>query len=267
VQSAAAAQDAVPAVKRKRPAAPRARRVDRAPASARVREEWRARIAAEYGSAAITQHLVLWLIQIGASPDVIAAGLRIVEDELEHSRLSHAVYADAGGSEPPQIDRGNLELARRGASLEMDVVRTVVRVFCLGETVAVPLFSHLRSACTVPSARAALDRVLKDEVRHRDFGWMTLDWLLTTGLASSIPAFLDAELPGMFAELERSYGTGNPAHEDDAAAGLTDAERAWGLAPPREYADILHRTFTRDYQPRFAARGIDATPAWAARTH
>ena len=47
-------------------------------ASDRVRAEWRNRIAAEYGSAAITQHFVLWLIQIGARPDLIHDGLRIV---------------------------------------------------------------------------------------------------------------------------------------------------------------------------------------------
>jgi hypothetical protein len=255
-------------VKRKKsPARPARKAAARAPASARVREEWRARIAAEYGSAAITSNLLLWLIQLGASPDVIDEGLRIVEDELAHSRLSHDVYTDAGGSEPPQIDRGSLELPRRAVPLELDVLRVVVRVFCLGETVAVPLFSHLRASCTVPSARAALDRVLRDEVRHRDFGWMSLDWLLTTPLAPSIPGLVEAELPQMFGELERSYGTGNPAYEDEATGRMADADRAWGLAPPREYADILHRTFTRDFQPRFAARGIDATPAWAARGH
>ena len=245
----------------KRKPAPR-----KVPASHRVREEWRARIAAEYGSAAITQHLVLWLIQVGASPDVIDAGLPIVEDELVHSRLSHEVYVAAGGTEPPHIDRGTLELARHEQlPLEVDVLRTVVRIFCLGETVAVPLFSHLRASCTVAPARAALDRILKDEVRHRDFGWLALDWLLTTPLAPHIPDLLERELPLMFGELERSYGTGNPAFDDAATAQMGDDERAWGLAPPREYADILHRTFTRDYQPRFAARGIDATPAWACR--
>ena len=267
LQPAAAAQDGLSAVTRKRavPKTARRRKPALPPASDRVRDEWRARIAAEYGSAAITQHLVLWMIQIGASPDVIDAGLRIVEDELVHSRMSHQVYVDAGGTQPPMIDRGTLELARRGhVALEQDVLRVVVRVFCLGETVAVPLFSHLRAGCTVPSARATLDRVLRDEVRHRDFGWLALDWLLTTELAPAIPALLDSELPGMFAELERSYGTGNPAFSD---ADLPAADRAWGLAPPHDYADILHRTFTRDYQPRFAARGIDATPSWAARTH
>jgi hypothetical protein len=238
----------------------------RAPSSQRVRDEWRARIAAEYGSAAITQHLVLWLIQLGASPEVIDKGLRIVEDELVHSRMSHEVYVDAGGTEPPIIDRDTLQLGRRAQlPLELDVLRTVVRVFCLGETVAVPLFSHLRASCTVPSARAALDRVLRDEVRHRDFGWMALDWLLTTPLGPQIPTIVEAELPRMFGDLEHSYGTGNPAHGDERCALMADSDRAWGLAPPAEYAEILHRTFTRDYQPRFAARGIDATPAWGAR--
>src|SRR5262245_7934803 len=78
----------------------------------RVREEWRARIAAEYTSAAITQQLVLWLIQAGAPPDLIDAGLAIVADELVHSRMSHEVYAAAGGSEPPAIDRTQLGLQR-----------------------------------------------------------------------------------------------------------------------------------------------------------
>ena len=143
----------------------------------RVREEWRARIAAEYTSAAITQQLVLWLIQAGAPPDLIDAGLAIVADELVHSRMSHEVYAAAGGTAPPAIDRTQLGLPRSPDPLERDILRTAVRVFCLGETVAVPLFSHLRAGCTEPLAKDALDRILRDEDRHRDFGWDLLDWL------------------------------------------------------------------------------------------
>src|SRR3954449_5948044 len=108
----------------------------------RVRDEWRARIAAEYTSAAITQHLVLWLIQAGAPPDLIDAGLAIVADELAHSRLSHDVYTAAGGTAPPVLVREHLGLPRRDPILELDLLSAIVRVFCLGETVAVPLFKH-----------------------------------------------------------------------------------------------------------------------------
>jgi len=221
----------------------------------RVREEWRARIAAEYTSAAITQQLVLWLIQAGAPPDLIEAGLAIVADELVHSRMSHEVYTLAGGTEPPAIDRTQLGIARSHEVLEHDILRAAVRVFCLGETVAVPLFKHLRERCTEAPARAALDRILRDEVRHRDFGWDLLDWLCASPIGDQVPKLVAQQLPAMFVELEHSYGTGNPTVADDTGE-MTDAERAWGLAPPREYAEILAQTIEKDYRPRFSARGV-----------
>ena len=69
----------------------------------RARDEWERRIEAEYRSAAITQNLVLWLIQMGASPDLVHDGLRIVTDEMAHAELSHAVFVAAGGQGPPRI--------------------------------------------------------------------------------------------------------------------------------------------------------------------
>lgn len=221
----------------------------------RVREEWRARIAAEYTSAAITQHLVLWLIQAGAPPDLIDAGLTIVADELVHSRMSHEVFVAAGGTGAPAIDQQQLGLQRTSERLELDILRIAVRVFCLGETVAVPLFKHLRERCTEPVARDALDRILRDEVRHRDFGWDLLDWLLASPIGDDVPRLVQAQLPAMMAELEATYGTANDVVAADDGS-MTDAERAWGLAPPRDYAEILARTVERDYRPRFDARSI-----------
>jgi len=98
-------------------------------------------------------------------------------------------------------------------------------------------------------------------VRHRDFGWDLLDYMDTTSIASLVRPWLNRELPSMFVELMRSYGVLNESVGQDSGA-ITDAERAWGVAPPREYAQILDRTFERDYLPRFAARNIDALPAW-----
>ncbi|HEU0032366.1 MAG TPA: ferritin-like domain-containing protein [Kofleriaceae bacterium] len=236
-------------------AAAQGRLPDAVTVSRAVQDEWRARIAAEYTSAAITQHLVLWLIQAGAPPDLIEAGLVIVGDELVHSRMSHEVYQAAGGTLPPAIDRDQLGLARTSEPLEHDILRVAVRVFCLGETVAVPLFSHLREHCTIEPARAALDRILRDEVRHRDFGWDVLDWLLAIDRDDGVPARVEAALPEMLDELAASYGMANEAVATDDGV-LDDADRAWGLAPPREYAEILARTLDRDYRPRFQARGI-----------
>jgi 1,2-phenylacetyl-CoA epoxidase catalytic subunit len=215
--------------------------------TARVRAEWRARIAAEYTSATVTQSYVLWLMQAGAPPDLIDAGLVIVSDELVHSRMSHDVYVAAGGAEAPALDRARLGLSRRVEALEVDLLFAGVRIFCLGETVAVPLFKHLRERCTVPVARDALDRILRDEVRHRDFGWDVLDWLVDA--LPDARARVEAELPRMLTELDASYGR-------NEATEMTDEERTWGLAPPIEYVDILARTHEREWTPRFAAREI-----------
>src|ERR1700692_2665707 len=108
----------------------------KAQASERVRGEWLRRVEAEYRSAAVTQHLTLWLIQIGASPDLLRAGLRIAGGDMTPASMSHRVYRAAGGEGGPQLVRESLELRRTpGAPLEEDVVRVGMEVFCLGETV------------------------------------------------------------------------------------------------------------------------------------
>lgn len=231
-------------------------------ASARVQGEWLRRVEAEYRSAALTQHLGLWLTQIAASPDLVKDALRIAEDELVHAELSHAAYRAAGGEGAPRLDREHLALPRRaGEPLELDVTRLGTEMFCLGETVAVPLFSHFRALATAGPARDALDRILRDEVRHRDFGWTLLAWLLDGDQDGARRALLERELPAMLRRLEGTYGE-VPA---GGTTELDDAERAWGLAPAADYAAILARTVERDYVPRFAREGIDAAAAWAAR--
>jgi hypothetical protein len=228
-------------------------------ASDDVRTEWLRRVQAEYTSAAITQHLGLWLIQMAASPDLVKAALRIVGDEMAHARLSHATYVRAQGNQAPALVREELGLHRNTKMpLEVDVTRTCLSVFCLGETVAVPLFRKLREGTTVPVARRALDRILRDEVRHRDFGWMLLDWLLEQPYAEEARALANDELPIMFATLARNYS----ATKKNPKSEIDEKDRAWGLMPPAEYAAAVYKALERDWIPRFSARGIDGKKAW-----
>ncbi len=221
-----------------------------------VRLEWLRRVEAEYGSASITQHLTLWLMQIGASPDLIRAGLRIAWDEMVHARLSHRAYVAAGGTKAPEIVRERLGLVPTpGEPLEHDVVRVATGVFCLGETVAVPLFKELRAHCTVRPARRVLDRVLRDEVRHRDFGWALLGWLFEQPNGDELRRVAVSGLPTAFDRLRKAYS--------GDVSSVTEAERAWGLMPPSEYAAVVDRTLERDWIPRFGNVGIDARAAWS----
>ncbi len=223
-----------------------------------VTREWLRRVEAEYRSSAITQELTLWLTRMGASPDLIHEGLRIADDEIVHAELSFAAYVAAGGREGPRLERETLGIGAPidGRPLEIHVLATIVDVFCLGETVAVPLFKELRQHATVPEARTLLDRVLVDEVRHRDFGWIALGWMLEQPDSATYLTIIEAELPGFFARIRRAYDSGTIDQE------VSDIERAWGLMNPKRYGEILHRTFERDYEPRFRKLGIDAKVAW-----
>lgn len=229
------------------------------PATDAVRAEWLRRVEAEYRSAARTQHLTLWLIQIGASPDLVRAGLRIAGDEIAHAELSHRVFLAAEGQGGPSLARESLELVRHPSDpLEHDVARVVVEIFCLGETVAVPLFKELRQGCTVTVARQALDRVLKDEVRHRDFGWTTLEWLMEHPLEPQLRPLIERELPTWFARLRAAYAPVTTGNERD----MPESERAWGLMPLALYRSSVDKALTRDWIPRFARLGFDARAAW-----
>ena len=229
-------------------------------ASQLVRSEWLNRVEAEYRSASIVQHLTLWLMQAGASPDLLHDGLRIAGDEITHADLSFEVFVAAGGTGAPAIVRETLGLRRHEPDLlEVDITRICVDTFCLGETVAVPLFKELREGCIAPSARRALDRILRDEVRHRDFGWSLLDWLLESPHVDAVRALISRELPSYFARLRGVYGGERLA----ASTVIDPSDRAWGLMAPAQYPQVLARALERDWIPRFAKRGIDAPAAWA----
>ena len=215
-----------------------------------VAREWRRRTQAEYGSAAIAHQVTLWLLQEGGPPDLIRDGLRIVEDELSHSELSAAVMGASGGAAaPPVIDGASLVLPA-GQDPRGALVSAITRFFCVGETVAVPLFRMLRERARVPVARRALDRILRDEARHRQFGWDTLDWLLLHD-EDDVAQRVAIELPAVLADVKAAYGT-----SAKPSPTLREDVMAWGMAGPAEYGFTLTVALDRDVLPRFSARGL-----------
>jgi len=130
------------------------------------------------------------------------------------------------------------------------VALALVRYFCIGETVAVPMFRMLRARATQPMCREVLDIVLRDEARHRQFGWDGLDWLLDAHGPRVAPA-IEAALPGMLAEVGAAYGAGA-----QGAATMLPAVEAWGLAPISAYAATVTRALTADVGPRLQTRGL-----------
>ena len=226
-------------------------------AKTQAAEEWRRRVIAEYNSAGITHSLLGWLLRLGASPTLLHEGVRIIDDELIHAEMAFAVLRELDENVP------SIDLGARSLGLIPDPARSLlenvcvhgVRTFCLGETVAVRLFKRLREGASEDAARHALDRVLIDEVRHRDFGWLLLEWLAHTPEWPTLAQLIRAHLPGWLRELYDSYAPSGPSPTFDPSL------RRWGLMPPDEYRNALLETIERDYVPRFAEYDIDARAA------
>ncbi len=226
--------------------------------------EWARRVEAEYRSAAIAHHVVLWLIQIGASPDLIQAGLSIVSQEIYHAELSHNVFRGAGGARVAPLPRESLKLpTRTNESPEVAISRWCVELFCLRETVGVRLLKALRKRSKVAVARKTLDQLVADERSHCDFGWALLAYMLAQPCEAAIREMLNTELPAMFAGLWRSFA---PPEATGEAQELLDSDQSWGLMQPERYRRLLSRTLERDYRPRFEALGFNIDAAWEHAT-
>ena len=215
----------------------------------RVLSEWRRRVAAEYRSAALAAQVSHWMIQCGLDEALIHTALRIVRDELDHASLAHDCLVAMGGEDTPSpVEIGHLAEPAQAGVLP-DLVTSITRNFCLGETLAVPLFGAMRRHTTHPEARSVLTRILKDESIHRAFGWDALDALLRLD-ADGVRQRVSAQLPDLIAGFERSYA-GAPGD-----GRLLDSERAAGLISLSEYAQVFWDTLEGDIRRRFETRGI-----------
>lgn len=214
-----------------------------------IAAEWAQRTQAEYTSAAIAHTATLWMLQLGAPPDLLRDGLRIVEDELTHSELSAEIAATVSPTTALALDPAQLQVAAAG-DLVADLTAVIVRTFCVGETIAVPLFAMLSTDTVEPLAVSALARIRRDEARHRQFGWDVLDWLLLSHGPRVAPLVDELAWPSLDALVE--------AHEHGSTSSEVPSEsaRRWGLAARSRYAEVARRSAEQDVTPRFLARDV-----------
>lgn len=212
-----------------------------------MREEWFRRVEAEYRSAAHAHTVTGWLIEVGGPPELIVDGLRIVADELAHAELSAGVVDAAGGGPTVALDRSSLRLLRT-EPVEVALIQATLELFCVGETIAVPLFRRMLAGASEPVARVALRRIVADEARHRRFGWDMIEWFRFAGHSALVDTVVARELPAMIGRVRGAYG-------QSTVAEITPDARAWGLIPGAEYGAVLSRVERDWWGKRLGWRG------------
>src|SRR5262245_33149185 len=117
------------------------------------------------------------LIEARAPVDLIAVASRFPLDEMVHVELCARMAMELGGGteivhEPLALI---LDPDPEGSPL-IRAAECVVRFFCVGEAISIPLLRATWHVARHPLPRAVLGRIVKDEAAHGVFGFTFLDW-------------------------------------------------------------------------------------------
>ena len=117
------------------------------------------------------------LLEANAPLDLIALASRFPLDEAVHVELCARMAMEAGGGTEIryQPDAVIIDTDRELSPL-MRAGDLVVRFFCVGEALSIPLIRGTCKAAKHPLPRAVLSRILRDEAAHGTFGFLFLDW-------------------------------------------------------------------------------------------
>jgi hypothetical protein len=184
-------------------------------------------------------------------------------DEIAHARLCAAVGARLGADRPPYDAR---RVRARLAPLADPLLRACALVLvevAMGETVSMAMFRAGRRAAVEPLTRAALERILADEVRHQRLGW--------SALAAWWPALQDVTREALQDEARAGLGgmeqtIAAPALlRLDAGAPFEPAYAALGVLEPEARVEAFHVAVERLVVPRLTRIGLDGERAWRDR--
>ncbi len=226
---------------------------------------WRARMVNEHRSSTVFAALLPQLIEASSDVAVQSVVLRMAQDEIHHAVLCGRIVRAFGGSAVAQAEAELPRMAEhRGLAPLERVMRNVMFVGCLAETVAVGLVSQERELAEEPCVRETLDQIVGDEVTHARFGWQFLGATLGT-LDSAARRRTEEYLRVAFAYLERREIELLPVSAQPVDELVAQRE-CLGLCDGRHARELFYATVQGVIVPRFEALGLDAGNAWRRRS-
>lgn len=221
-----------------------------------VHSTWRARMVNEHVSSRVFAALIPQLMKAGIDAERQGEVAEMITDELRHARRCAAVLTALGGEAlAPLPDLAEVPVHADAPPLEA-LLRNVIDVCCLSETVAVSLIEGERRALGPSPIAKVLQGILADEVRHARFGWKLLE---DTPLDEELRDRLGRYLRVAFRHLE--------AHELAHLSPLTPplAAQSAGACDGREARAIFFGTVEQVIVPRLEQHGLAAGSAWERR--
>jgi hypothetical protein len=226
---------------------------------ASARATWLGRMVNEHASARVFEGLADQIERAGLDLELAARCRTFAGEERRHGVLCGAVVEALGGRAVAPARGDDPFPVHADATGVEGVLRNVLSVSCLSETIAVSLIGAERAEMPAGALRDLLTRIWADEVGHARFGWTLVPQLLPrTGAVER--RRLDAYLAIAFAHLERH----ELAHISPSASPPPEGA-ALGLCSGRDSRALFYATVHEVVVPRLDALGLAASRAWRTR--
>ena len=142
-----------------------------------ARKAWTGSAYQEHRTGAACALTLQALIEARAPLDLIGVASRFPLDEMVHVELCARMAMEFGGGTEIIHDPKAMVVGCDGTlSPLMQAADMVVRFFCVGEAISIPLLRATWHVAKHPLPKAVLGRIVKDEAAHGVFGFTFLDW-------------------------------------------------------------------------------------------
>lgn len=218
---------------------------------------WRGRMVNEHISARVFGTLLGQAMAARLSAERCAQLAEFATEELMHARQCASVVLALGGE--PRAAWPALPTVPTHAEVPPleALLRNVLSVCCLAETVAVALIRAETLEIGPPGLRRLLDQILADESGHARWGWSLLEELKP--LPEELLAGLDDYLPVALAHLWDHELACLPTHD-----GLGGVAAQVGVCSGLAARALLRDTVEQGIVPGLQAHGLAADVAWRA---
>ncbi len=224
---------------------------------------WPLRAAEELRSALIYRALTRASRATALEASWTARFAAVVGDEVGHARLCASVGARLGAATPHyDAEQVRARLAPLRDPLDRTAALLVTEV-AIGETISMWLFRAGRRATIEPLARAVLEQIVGDEVRHQQLGW--------DALAALWPSLDPARRVGLQREASRALASSEQQIAVpvlrllEAGVAFDPACAALGVLAPETRVEAFYAAVERRVVPHLDRLGLDGARAWTDR--
>lgn len=219
---------------------------------------WRGRMVNEHISARVFSGLIPQMMEADVDASHQAAVAEMIAEELRHAVLCAAAVHALGGEPVAPLPALDAVPWHEGVDPLESLVRNVISICCMSETVAVSLIGAERLETGPPELAEMLKQILADEVGHARFGWRLLDEV-DERLGPDAKRRLSDYLITAFAHLEEHELAHLPPK-----APPSERARAVGVCDGNDARTLFYDTVTDVIVPGLEKRGYRAADAWAA---